>query len=277
LKGNSLDNLIKKITNFLPSNHQGISENSNKRLNLLIFGAPNSGKSTLMNYLLQENRSVVSPVAGTTQEPVTSSWNWKKINFQLIDTAGITKEQKIKSDLWRKCDLAWVVIDASLPLTKQIFQIANLGEKYNKPLTIIVNKCDLIEKKEVVVQELKNKLKSLNYCPIICLSALQGKGINLLIKTLGTMIKQSQTKLTRKEIEVITEKMLVNNPPKFYQGGKLKIYFAKHEPGLIHFFIFFINNPQWVHFSYQRYITNYLRKHLKLDYLPIKVIFKKSV
>jgi predicted GTPase len=73
---------------------------------------------------------------------------------------------------------------------------------------------------------------------------LQGKGINLLVKVLGEMIKQSQKTLTRKEIEVVTEKMLNNNLPKFYQGGKLKIYFAKHEPGLVHFFIFFVNNPQ---------------------------------
>jgi GTPase len=277
LQGTGLDNLTTKIFNFLPSFRQGKIASSNKGLNLLIFGAPNSGKSTLMNYLLQENRSIVSPVAGTTQEPVTSSWNWKKVNFQLVDTAGITKEQKLKRDLWRNCDLAWVVIDASLPLTKQIYQIVNLGEKHNKPLIIIVNKCDLISEKEAVIKELRNRLKSLSYCPIICLSALQGKGISLLVKVLGEMIKQSQKTLTKKEIEVVTEKMLNNNPPKFYQGGKLKIYFAKHEPGLVHFFIFFVNNPQWAHFSYQRYMVNYLRKHLKLDYLPVKVIFKKSV
>jgi GTPase len=277
LQGIGLDNLTAKIISFLPSLHQEKIASSNKGLNLLIFGAPNSGKSTLMNYLLQENRSVVSPVAGTTQEPVTSSWNWKKINFQLIDTAGITKEQKLKRDLWRRCDLAWVVIDASLPLTKQIYQIVNLGEKHNKPLIIIVNKCDLISEKEAVIEELRNRLKSLSYCPIICLSALKGKGINLLVRVLGEMIKQSQKTFTKKEIEVIIEKMVANNPPKFYQGGKLKIYFAKHEPGLVHFFIFFVNNPQWTHFSYQRYMVNYLRKYLKLEYLPVKVIFKKSV
>jgi len=162
-------------------------------------------------------------------------------------------------------------------LTKQIFQIVNLGEKHHKPLIILVNKCDLIKKKEAIAEALRTKLKSLKYCPIICLSALQGKGIGLLIKVLGEMIKQSQKTLTKKELGVITEKMLANNPPKFFQGGKLKIYFAKHEPGLVHFFILFVNNPQWVHFSYQRYMINYLRKCLNLDYLPIKIVFKKSV
>ena len=278
LKETNLDNLVEKLTSFLPSLNKNTEKitNSDKKLNLLIFGAPNSGKSTLMNYLLKEERSLVSSVAGTTQEPVTSSWKWKQINFQLVDTAGITKEKKIKLDLWKKCDLAWAVIDASLPLTKQILQIINLGEKYNKALIIIINKCDLIEDKKSLKEELKNRLKSLSYVPIIYLSALKGKGINLLAKSLGEIIKQSQKNFTRKEIEEITEKMLNNNPPKYYQGGKLKIYFAKHELGLVHYFIFFINNPRWVHFSYQRYMNNYLRKHLKLENLPIKLFLKKS-
>lgn len=173
--------------------------------------------------------------------------------------------------------MAWAVIDASLPLTKQILQIVNLGEKYNKALIIIVNKCDIIEKKELIVEELKNRLKSLSYCPIVCLSALKGRGINLLVKVLGEMIKQSQKQLTRKQIEETTEQMVTNNPPNYYQGGKLKIYYAKHEPGLVHFFIFFINNPKWTHFSYQRYMANYLRKNLGLEYLPIKILLRKSV
>jgi GTPase len=278
LKEINLDNLIEKIISLSPSlnEHEEKKINGDKKLNLLIFGAPNSGKSTLMNYLLKEDRSLVTSIAGTTQEPVISSWKWKQINFQLVDTAGITKEKKIKIDLWKKCDLAWAVIDASLPLTKQILQIINLGEKYNKALIIIINKCDLIEDKKSLREELKNRLKSLSYVPIIYLSALKGKGINLLVKSLGEMIKQSQKNFTRKEIEEITEKMLNNNQPKYYQGGKLKIYFAKHELGLVHYFIFFINNPRWVHFSYQRYMNNYLRKHLKLETLPIKLFLKKS-
>jgi len=276
LKGINIDKLTRQIIKILPSVNEKKEINDEKNINLLIFGAPNSGKSTLMNYLLRENRSLVTPIAGTTQEPVTSPWNWKNINFQLVDTAGITKEKKIKIDLWKKCDLAWAVIDASLPLTKQILQIVNLGEKYNKALIIIVNKCDLIEKKELIIEELRMRLKSLSYCPIVCLSALEGKGINLLVRALGEMINQSQKRLTRKQIEETTKQILINNPPNYYQGGKLKIYYAKHELGLTHVFIFFINNPQWVHFSYQRYMTNYLRKNLGLEYLPIKVHLRKS-
>jgi GTP-binding protein len=155
-------------------------------------------------------------------------------------------------------------------------QIVNLGEKHNKPLIIIINKYDLLEEKKELKEELKNRLKSLIYVPVIYTSALKGTGIKSLLKILEKMLEQSQKKLSKKELAEVVEKMLINNPPKYFKGNKLKIYFAKQELGLIQYFIFFVNNPQWAHFSYQRYMTNYLRKNLGLEYLPIKIILKKS-
>ena len=152
-----------------------------------------------------------------------------------------------------------------------------MGEKHNKPLIIIINKCDLLEEKKELKEELKNRLKSLSYVPIIYISALKGVGIKSLLKVLEKMLEQAQKKLSKKGLADTVEKMLLNNPPKNFKGNKIKIYFAKQEPGLTQSFIFFVNNPQWVHFSYQRYITNYLQKNLELDYLPLKIIFKKSV
>jgi len=112
--------------------------------------------------------------------------------------------------------------------------------------------------------------------PVIYLSALKGIGVGLLMKTLEKMLKQAQQKTSKKGLAELVEKMLLNNPPKYYKGNKLKIYFVKQEPGLTQIFLFFVNNPQLVHFSYQRYMTNYLRKNLSLEHLPIKVILKKS-
>jgi len=168
------------------------------------------------------------------------------------------------------------VIDATLPLTKQMLQIVNLGEKHNKPLIIAINKCDLLKEKGELKEEIKRRLKSLSYVPIIYISALKGNGIKSLLKILEKMLEQSQKKLSKKELTNLVEKMLINNPPKYFKGNKLKVYFAKQEPGLIQTFIFFVNNPQWTHFSYQRYMVNYLRKNLSLECLPIKIILKKS-
>jgi GTP-binding protein len=164
-----------------------------------------------------------------------------------------------------------------LPLTKQTFQIIHLAEKYQKPLIILVNKYDLIDtkQKKTIQIQIYNRLKSLRYAPVIFLSALIGKGIKHLLKILSQMLSESQKKFTKNELDKTIESMLIRNPSK-YKGGKLKIYFAKYQSGLVHYFIFFVNNLQLVHFSYQRYIINYLRKNLALEYLPIKLIFKKS-
>jgi GTP-binding protein len=140
--------------------------------------------------------------------------------------------------------LAWAVVDATLPLTKQILQIINLGEKHNKPLIIIINKCDLVTDQKSLMEELRNRLKSLKYVPIIYSSALKGTGVKSLLKVLEKMLEQAQKKLSKRELAEVVEKMLANNPPKYFKGNKLKIYFAKQELGLIQYFIFFVNNTQ---------------------------------
>jgi GTP-binding protein len=136
------------------------------------------------------------------------------------------------------------VVDTTLPLTKQILQIVNLGEKHNKPLIIIINKCDLFEEKKGLKEEIKRRLKSLSYVPIIHTSSLKGTGIKSLLKILEKMLEQAQKKLTKKQLAEIVEKMLINNSPKYFKGNKMKIYFSKQEPGLIQTFLFFVNNPQ---------------------------------
>ena len=274
-----LEQLAKKIVELLPSSEVQ-KEAGSQKINLLIFGPPNSGKSTLMNYLLQKNRSLVTPLAGTTQEPVISQWSWEKINFQLVDTAGITKEETVSRGWWRKCELVWAVIDATVPLTKQIFQIVNLGEKFSKPLVIVVNKIDLLPNPQTQAQveiELRKRLKSLSYVPVVFLSAREGTKVPFLLKISEKMLQKIHQKFSKKELDTQVQKMVATNPPPSFSGNKLKIYFAKHEAGPAHYFIFFVNNPRWVHFAYQRYLVNRLRKNLGLEYLPIRIIFRKSV
>jgi GTPase len=111
--------------------------------------------------------------------------------------------------------------------------------------------------------------------PIVLLSVLQGKGIKSLLKNFALLLEESQKQFTKKKLAKAIEDMSVKNSFS-YKGSRLKIYFAKYQPGLTHYFIFFVNNPQLVHFSHQRCIVNCLRKHLDLKYLPIKLVFKKS-
>jgi len=120
-----------------------------------------------------------------------------------------------------------------------------LGEKYHKPLFIIVNKCDLWPDQKLIILELRSRLKSLNYCPIICLSALKGTGFSSLAESLNKLWKNAQKKLTKKQISQAIEQMIAANPPPYHHGNKIKIYFARQEAAsLTPHFIFFVNNPQ---------------------------------
>ncbi|KLL02478.1 MAG: GTP-binding protein EngA [Mycoplasmataceae bacterium RC_NB112A] len=286
-----LEKLIIKITELLPDSEKE-EQSIDKKTNLLIFGPTNSGKSTLMNHLLQKNRSLVSPFAGTTQEPVISQWSLKlfkekvnflsrveEINFQLVDTAGITKQETVSRSWWRKCELSWAVVDATALLTKQILQIVNLGEKFSKPLVIIINKSDLIFnplEQTKIETELRKRLKSLSYVPLVFISAKTGKNVPLLLKISAKILQKAQQKFGKKELDTQIQKIIAKNPPPSFSGHRLKVYFVKHRADSAHYFIFFVNNPHWIHFAYQRYLVNQIRKNLGLEHLPIRIIFRKS-
>jgi len=274
----NIDKLVKKITNNIPSVFQE-EKKSDKSLNLLIFGPPNSGKSTLMNYLLGEERSLATNIAGTTKEPVLGNFELNKINFKLVDTAGLMKKQDLSFFLWKQIDIAWIIIDATEELTKQISQIIHLAEKHKKPLVIVINKLDLLPslKQNNLKKDINERLKSLKFCPIIYISALIGTNIKKLITITREMFNKSETNISKKKMEMLVKGMTEKNPPNFWNGGKLKIYYAKQEKkGLVPTFIFFVNDRKFLHFSYQRYINNYLRESLNIKTLPINTFFKKS-
>ncbi|CAH1756007.1 24914_t:CDS:2 [Entrophospora sp. SA101] len=209
-KTTNLEEVMEKIISLIPSSDLPQIEKDDK-IKLTIFGPPNSGKSTLLNYLLQKNRSLV------------------RISKSLLQERQIYRENQ---KTFRQSDLVWVVIDATLPLTKQTLQIIHLAEEYQKPLIIIVNKADLIEikQKKLIHEQIMARLKSLRYAPVICLSALQGEGINSLLKAFALLLKESQKQFTKREIAKAVEDMSVKNPFS-YKGSRLKIYFAKHQPG----------------------------------------------
>ncbi|CAG8644149.1 9011_t:CDS:2, partial [Cetraspora pellucida] len=185
LRTTDLAKLSQQIISLVPKSADGEIKHQNQELKLLIFGPPNSGKSTLMNYLLQENRSLATPIAGTTREPEIFG-EQRNVTFELVDTA---------------------------------------GEKHNKPLIIIVNKYDLLaekkfretiggekknslsEPKKELEKELRNRLKSLSYVPIIFLSALKGTGMKRLLKILKEMLTQAQKKVSKKELAEIVARM----------------------------------------------------------------------
>lgn len=278
-----LKSLLSKELNFkiLCKDSFDIDDNEKKNdilIKLTIFGPPNSGKSTLLNALVQEERSVVSQIAGTTKEDVFTRWSRNDIDFQLKDTEGIINKKRNNKEILKDCDIALVIIDVSLVITKQTLQIVNLASKCEKAALIILNKIDLISKYELesVKEEIRSRLKSFSFVPIISISAIEGTNFSFLLAILDNAIKQSKFMFTKSFIENHLDLLIKNNPPSNVKGKRLKIYYAIHETGFIHKFIIFVNNPNLVHFSYNRYIVNYLRRNFKIECLPIKLFFKKS-
>jgi GTPase len=245
---------------------------------LTIFGPPNSGKSTLLNALIQEERSVVSQIAGTTKEDVFARWSRNNIDFQLKDTEGIINKKRNNKEILKDCNIALVIIDVSLVITKQTLQIVNLASKCEKAVLIILNKIDLISKYklELVKEEIRSRLKSFSFVPIISISAIKGTNFSFLLAILDNAIKQSKLTFTKSFIENHFNLLTENNPPSNVKGKRLKIYYAIHETGFIHKFVVFVNSIDLIHFSYKRYIVNYLRRNFKIECLPIKLFFKKS-
>jgi GTPase len=257
----------------------GSNEKKNDTLiKLTIFGPPNSGKSTLLNALVQEERSVVSQIAGTTKEDVFTRWSRNNIDFQLKDTEGIINKKRNNREILKDCNIALVIIDVSLVITKQTLQIVNLASKCEKAVLIILNKIDLISKYklELVKEEIRSRLKSFSFVPIISISAIKGTNFSFLLAILDNAIKHSKFTFTKSFIENHFNLLTENNPPSNVKGKRLKIYYAIHETGFIHKFIIFVNSTDLIHFSYKRYIVNYLRRNFKIEYLPIKLFFKKS-
>ena len=174
--------------------------------------------------------------------------------------------------------MSWVVLDSTRPITKKILQIISLAEKCNRAVVVILNKVDIASAQQVNErrEEINSRLKSFSFVPIVFISAQKKSNFPRLLAILECSVNQSQLTFSKALLAQQVSKLLEKNPPAAVHGKRLKIYYVLHEKGFVHKFIIFVNNPELVHFSYHRYIVNYLRTNLGIDSLPIRLFFKKS-
>ncbi|MDQ1340651.1 MAG: GTPase [Campylobacterota bacterium] len=312
-----VNNLIKWLSSFIPDTHKIVSsgaeneddfldfiddidieeedeqiieetneqEEANK-INIAILGRPNVGKSSLLNSLTGTERSVVSPIAGTTIDPVdeTIFYNDKELTF--VDTAGIRKRGKIEGiekfalmrskDMLERSDVALLVLDASEDFTEQDERIAGLIQEYKLACIIVLNKYDKAkaEYKELV-DEIRYRYKFLSYAPVITVSALSKKRIHkvndLILEVFENYCKRIPTSRLN---EIIKEATIKHHIPTD-KGKVVKFYFAvqyKAKPPQI---ALISNRPESVHFSYYRYLENRLRESVELTGTPVIIKAKK--
>ena len=262
-------------------------ENEDTRLKISIIGRPNVGKSSLMNALLNEDRVVVSNIAGTTRDSIDSILKYDKEEYILIDTAGMRKKGKVyesieKYSLLRsmkaidRSDICLLVINAEEGIKEHDKHIAGYAIDAGKGLIIVVNKWDTV--KETNITDYKKLIRSefqfATYAPVVFLSALTKKRISTLmpevIKVKDNITREIKTSILN---EVINDAYMLNIPPS-YKGKRLKIYFTNQTGIKPPKFTFRVNNKGLVHFSYERYLENKIRENFEFEGTPITLQFK---
>ncbi len=275
--------LMDKVT----ENFNEVEEDIDNRLKFSIIGRPNVGKSSLMNALLNEERVVVSNVAGTTRDSIDSVLKYHNEEYVLIDTAGMRKKGKVfeaieKYSLFRslksidRSDICLVVINAEEGITEHDKHIAGYAIERGKGLILVVNKWDTV--KDTSINEYKKLVRAefqfATYAPIIFLSALTKKRIHTLmpevIKVGENIKREIPTSILN---NVILDAYQLNIPPS-YKGKRLKIYFSSQTGTKPPKFTLRVNNKGLVHFSYERYLENKIRENFDFEGTPITIQFK---
>ena len=260
-------------------------------LKIAVLGRPNAGKSSLVNKLLNEERSIVSDIAGTTRDSIDSSLKYDGETYTLIDTAGIRKQSKIEDSIEyysvlravksiKRADVCVLMLDATELLTEQDKRVAGLIYDERKPVIIAINKWDLIEKDNTSVKNFTELVKAdlpfLSYAPVITISALTGKRTINILEQAKFINEEYHKKITTGLLNQILSEMIAQNPVPTRKGRAVKINYATQVGEAPPRFVFFSNNPELIHFSYQRYIENKLREYFGFEGCPIDIVFNKK-
>ncbi|MGD2126583.1 MAG: ribosome biogenesis GTPase Der [Desulfobacteraceae bacterium] len=279
--------LIKDLVKGLP---QAEAEEEDDRIRVAILGRPNVGKSSLINRLLGSDRLLVSESPGTTRDAVDTPFTLGGKAYLLIDTAGIRRKARVKEKIEKfsmikalksldRCHVAIVVLDAAAGIADQDARICGYAFERGRALILAVNKWDLVQKDPVKRKHLENgidrQLRFVSFAPRLNLSALTGERVNELFRRIEPLYGQYCRRIGTGVVNRAIEEMIRKRPPPRTGRGELKLLYATQAGIKPPTFVVFVNRPEMVHFSYQRFMINQLRKQLGLDWTPIKLIFKK--
>lgn len=283
--GELLDDLIK----IFPK--EGVEDPDAGIPKIAILGRPNVGKSSLLNVLLGQERSIVTDEAGTTRDAIHSRYKMFGKDFILIDTAGIRKKSKVHQDVefysvlrslraLENCDVCIVVIDAQRGLESQDVSIIALAQKQGKGIVIMVNKWDLIEKDtntaDKMRKEMLESLAPITYVPIIFASALNKQRIFQVIEKAVEVYQNKIKKIPTSQINDALLPEIIHYPPAAIKGKHIQIKYITQVNAATPTFAFFCNLPQYIQESYQRFLENKLRENFDFTGVPVRLFFRKK-
>ena len=265
-------------------------EEENDIVKFAIIGRPNVGKSSLLNALLNEEKAIVSNVAGTTRDAVDTPFVYDKKDYVAIDTAGIRKSGKIYENIEKysvlrsmkaieRANVCVLVINAEEGIIEHDKHIASYALEAGKPMVIVVNKWDTVSDKNDIsnyTKLIRAEFQFLSYVPVVFLSAKTKKRIHTLMPEITKVYENSRKEIKTSILnDVIRDAVLLNAPPS-YKGKRLKIYFVAQTGITPPKFTFNVNSKSLVHFSYERYLENKIRENFDLEGTPIIIQFKNK-
>ncbi|MDO4938794.1 MAG: ribosome biogenesis GTPase Der [Lachnospiraceae bacterium] len=284
-----LGDLLDEVTKYFKPG-QGTNEETDERPKVALIGKPNTGKSSIINKLLGENRVIVSDIAGTTRDAIDTVVRRNGEEYIFIDTAGLRRKNKIKEELERysiirtvsaveRADVCVLVIDAAEGVTEQDAKIAGIAHERGKGVIVAVNKWDLIEKNDKTIYEFTNKVKTtlsfMPYAEYIFISALTGQRLDRLFDIID-FVRQAQTLRIQTGVlnEIISEATIMQQPPSD-KGRRLKVFYATQIGVKPPTFVIFVNDKELMHFSYQRYLENKIREAFGFRGTPIRFFIRE--
>lgn len=290
ISGTGTGELLDKAVVLLPEEVEESSEDSFPKI--AFVGRPNVGKSSLMNALLKNERCIVTDIPGTTRDAINSQLDYKGQTYILVDTAGLRKKAKVKENIEfystvrtdrsiKEADVVVLLLDAMQGFDEQDKRILREAEKFNKGIVIALNKWDLVPDKETnLLKEFEeyiyNKVLTLNYIPIISISALTGQRIEKVLDTAQKVIDERKKKISTPQLNNFIEKILKERALPVKRGRKLKIQYAVQVKSNPPVFKFFMNNPQELPPNYRRFIENKLREEFSFHGVPITLVFRQK-
>jgi GTPase len=287
ISGSGTGDFLDEVVKDFEKNEEEVSDIPK----IAIVGVPNVGKSSLLNALLGIERTIVTPIAGTTRDTIYTRYNSFGFDFFLIDTAGVRRKARVNEDIEfysvmrtiraiEESDVCIVMIDAVHGLTAQDINLYHLAEKNKKGIVLLVNKWDLVDKgnnsTKKVEEDIREKLAPFNDIPIIFTSVINKQRIHKALEAAMEVFKNRKQKISTSMLNKIMLPVIEHYPPPNLKGKSIKIKYITQLPGGNPHFAFFCNLPQYIKDPYRRYLENQLRENFNLTGVPISIHFRSK-
>jgi GTP-binding protein len=289
--GIGVDDLLDAVLAQLPPPEPETEPGEEAAARLAIMGRPNVGKSSLLNQLLGDERSLVSDIPGTTRDPVDTELEFDGLPVVLVDTAGIRRRAAARDRLehfsllrgiraMERADAVLLVLDASTGVLAQDQHVASYALEAGKGLVLVVNKVDLVEAPERRAAEWEKRLRAefrfVRHAPVVTISALTGLGVGKVLPTALEVVGQRRTRIPTNELNRFLREVFQEKPPPSFKGKRLSLRYTTQAASETPTIVLFVNDVGLLHFGYRRYLENRLRERFGFAGNPLRIVLRPS-